>query len=163
MFVADAGSLLDIVEADPSIIQLVAAHLGDLRIPAPALLKIDNAKAYEIQRLGVSVHECTTEDLLEAAPNNLSLSFEERLCLITARDEKWTLVTHDLVLKRICDSDDVTSVCALDLLLQLLKGAHISQMTANHIASKLRRVNPKFMTQERVDSYIIAITKLGKN
>jgi hypothetical protein len=161
LFVADAGSLLDIAEADPSLIQLVTTHVGDLRIPVPALVKINNAKAREIQRLGVSIHECTTENLIEAGPNRLNLSFEERLCLITARDEKWTLVTHDLVLKRACDADGLTSACALDLLLQLLKGAHIGGETAKNIACNLRRLNPKFMTEERIDSYISETIKLS--
>lgn len=163
MFVADAGSLLDIAEADSSIIQLVTAHLGDLRIPAPALVKIDDARADEFLSLGVSVHECTTENLLEAGPNELSLSFEERLCLIAARDEKWTLLTHDLVLKRTCDGNGIRSACALDLLIQLLKGSHISRETANHMACNLRRVNPKFMTKERVDSCISQILKIEIN
>lgn len=163
MFVADAGSLLDIAEADSLIIQLVTSHLGDLRIPAPALIKIKDAKASELLRLGVSVHECTTENLLEAGPNKLSLSFEERLCLITARDEKWTLITHDLVLNRACDGDDLAAVCALDLLVQLLKGSHITPEAASHAVCNLRGINPKFMTQERVDQCVSQIKRLGKN
>lgn len=163
MFVADAVSLLDIAEADSSIIRLVRTHLGDLRIPALALDKVGTARAKDLRHLGVTVHKCTTEQLLEAGPNKLGLSFAERLSLITARDGKWTFVTHDRVLNRVCGGDGLTSLCALDLVIHLLEGAHILSEAARTAASNLRRVNPIFMTQERVDRCISQIKDLDKN
>ena len=159
MFVADAGSLLDITEADPTIIRLTTTHIGVLRVPRPALATVGDGRAAELLRLGVTVHDCTVEQLMEAAAQPAhGLSFGERLCLITARDERYALVTHDTVLGRECADCVSTVVCALDLLLLLLRGKHITSEAAAGAAHALRRVNTKFMTGERFDACLKQIS-----
>lgn len=160
MFVADAGSLLDITEADSTIIRLVTTHIGAMRVPRLALSTVDDSRELEFLRLGVTAHDCTVEQLVEAGPASRGLSFGERLCLITARDENCALITHDVVLSRECAGCVSTVLCALDLVLLLLRGKHITPEIAGVAANALRRANPRFITAERLEGCLTQINGL---
>jgi hypothetical protein len=63
--------------------------------------QLDEAACAE---LGLVVVDGTLEQLTEAGAGTGRLSFEDRVCLILARDNGWTCVSNDGRLRRECEA-----------------------------------------------------------
>lgn len=93
--VIDANVLIDYATTDESVLALAARHFGRFIVPLPVLDEVELLDAVAYERLGIEVVEPTLEQLLEAGAERGRLSFEDRLCLVVARDAGWLCVTND--------------------------------------------------------------------
>lgn len=150
MLIIDAGALLDLIEVRSSIVQIAASHLGPLQVPAPALERTAVLDEKECNRLGITIFECTIEQILEAGQRRAGTSFEDRICLIVARDRHWTLITNDTAQRKTCYRDGVLVINALDLILRLQRALHLSVQDAIRAANTLHEVNPRQIKKEHL-------------
>ena len=100
--IADANVLIDYVNSDVSVLALLAQHAGPLYVATPVLEKVEGLDRSECERLGMVVIEPTLDQLLEAGQARGRLAFDDRVCLILARDRAWSCVTNDKALRRAC-------------------------------------------------------------
>jgi len=108
LLIIDADVLIDYTQADPTVLSLVAAHLGRVYVAAATLDEVTGLDEEQCERLGLEVIEGETEQLIEAGQRRSGLSFADHLCLILAYDNGWTCVTNDKGLRSQCEEDAMT-------------------------------------------------------
>lgn len=99
--------VIDYVQADVSVLTLVARHLGGAGLPSPLLREIDQLEAEDCARVGLALLEPTFAQLTEATADRAALSFEDWLCLVVARDLDAACVTNDKRLRAACEEEGV--------------------------------------------------------
>ena len=102
VLLADADVLIDYRESELAILELVGRHVGRVAVLSPVLDEVQGLTARECEGIGIAVIEVETERLLRAAEIASRVSFNDRLCLIVCREERWTCVTNDNALRRLC-------------------------------------------------------------
>ncbi len=94
--------LIDYVSHDRALLGIVAAQIAPVLIPLPVLGEVDGLDEAAATALGPTVYESTRAQLDEAVERPRSLSFEDYLCFLTARDLGITCVTNDEALLDHC-------------------------------------------------------------
>jgi predicted nucleic acid-binding protein len=148
--VTDANALIDYASTDESVLALAARHLGPVIVPSPVLDEVEQLDIADCERLGIRVVDPTLEQLLEAASQRGALSFEDRICLIIARDAGWTCVTSDRRLRAACEASAVSVMWSLELVTALVDAGELSAGQAVSIAEALHAMSPWHITLEVV-------------
>ncbi len=151
-FVVDASVLIDYAETDVGILSLVGRHLGALYVPRPVFEEVRQLTEADCDRLGLRIESPTTEQLIEAGAGGGPLSFQDWLCLITARDKTAVCVTNEKPMRRACEAAGVSVSWGLELMLQLIQAGHIRVSSAVRVAESIHRINP-FITRSIVDRF----------
>jgi predicted nucleic acid-binding protein len=144
--VTDANVLIDYSSTDESVLALTSRHLGPVIVPSPVLDEVELLDVPACERLGIRVVEPTLDQLLEAASQRGRLSFEDRLCLILARDGGWLCVTNDRRLRAACEAAGVPVVWSLELLIELVGAGELPPQVAISIAADLHLISPRHIT-----------------
>ena len=151
--VIDANVLIDYAATDESVLTLAARHLGRLIVALPVLDEVELLDAAACDRLGIEVVEPTLEQLLEAGAERGRLSFEDRLCLIVARDAGWRCVTNDRRLRAACEAASIPVMWSLELLLELVITGQFPPDQAIAIAEELHGISPRHITSDIVADF----------
>ena len=85
LLLVDANVLIDYANTDPTVLSLVARHLGPVHVPRDVLDEVRQLDEEACDRLGLLVVEGTLGQLLEAGAAGGALSFADWMCLILAR------------------------------------------------------------------------------
>jgi len=145
--IADANVLIDYVNCDVSILALLAQHAGPLYVSTPVLEKVEGLDSSECERLGLVVIEPTLEQLLEAGQARGRLAFDDRVCLILARDRAWRCVTNDKALRRACADEGITVCWGLEIMLSLVEQAVLAVEDALGVAASIQVANSAFIAE----------------
>jgi hypothetical protein len=144
---ADADVLIDFAKAEPSVLALVAEHLGALKVARQVLDTIDDLSEADCRSLGIEIIEVETDVLLEAGAGGGRLSFEDRLSLVVCRRRRWTCATNDGHLLRACEASGVATKRGLRLLLGLVRAGALTKSRAQRIALEISRINPRHINE----------------
>lgn len=102
---ADANVLIDYRDArDRAILSLVTERLGPLVVVSTVLDEVRKLETEDCARLGIGIIEATTKQLLRAGRLEAPVSFNDRVCFVVCLDGRWTCVTNDRALRRLCQS-----------------------------------------------------------
>ena len=148
LLMIDANVLIDYALADPSILALVARHIGPLHVPRPILAEVEQLDDAACVRLGLTILEPELDDLTAAASRRGALSFEDHLCLLAAQRGGFTCVTNDKTLRRECEGAGVSILWGLQLMVQLVERRELSAEAALSTATAIHRENPRHITAE---------------
>ena len=151
--IADANVLIDYMESDRFILGLMARHVGSLYVAIPVLDKVDQLSAGECERLGITLVDPTTEELVEAGEGRAGLAFDDTVCVIMARDNHWRCVTNDRALRRVCTAEGVGVLWGLEVMLPLVQTGALGAEDACLVANKIQLVNPAFITAKIVSEF----------
>jgi rRNA-processing protein FCF1 len=151
--IADANVLIDYMVSDRFILGLLARHVGPLYVAVPVLDKVDQLSAGECERLGMTLVDPTTEELVEAGEGRPGLAFDDTVCMILARDNHWRCVTNDRALRRACSAEGVDVLWGLEAMLLLVHAGALGAEDACVVASKIRLTNPAFITEKIVSEF----------
>jgi predicted nucleic acid-binding protein len=145
--IMDACVLIDFLHADRTVLQLVAKHVGPVYVVSPVVEEVRDIDGQnELIELGVSVIEPELEDAFAAANAIGAVSFQDRLCLLTAKRHGMTCVTNDRSLRRQCIHEGVPLLWGLELLLELHAAGGIPRRIAEDIAQAIHEANPRHIT-----------------
>ena len=144
--VPDANVLIDYVEADAGLLGLVAQHLASVHVPSPVLAEVRRLSPREAKRLGIDVVEPTLQQATEAALGGGPTSFQDRLCLVVARDGKWTCLTNDKALRKSCEPVGIPCLWGMEVMRLLVQSGHLPARRAWATAQKMAAGNP-YITQ----------------
>lgn len=158
--VADANVLIDYARSDPSILAIHVRHLGSIYVPSVILDEVDQLDAMDCERLGLTVIEEAPEILLAAAEKRGPLSFEDRVCLLLARENQWTCVTNEKPLHRACEQDRVTSIWGLRLMINLVQEQQLTRQNAMETAQAIHTINPRYITAGILEQFEAALDKI---
>lgn len=152
LLLVDANVLIDFALADRAVLALVAGHVGAVHVPRDVLAEVDQLDEAACAELGLVVVDGTLEQLAEAGAGSGRLSFEDRLCLILARDNGWTCISNDGRLRRECEAAGVAVMWGLQLMLELVARGTMTPDAAIEVAEAIGRVNPR-MRPEVIDEF----------
>ena len=140
--VPDANVLIDYVESDKDVLTVIAHHLATIHVPSPVLAEVRKLPAREAARVGVEVLEPTLTQATEAAQGSGPTSFQDRLCLIVARDKGWACLTNDKALRKACQDAGVRCVWGLEAMVILVRAGHLSAKRAWAAGQRIAASNP---------------------
>ena len=160
LMIMDACVLIDFIKTERAVLELVVNHVGPLYVTSPVgdeVNEIDDEN--ELVALGLIVIEPEIEDAYAASSRSGPLSFEDWLCLLTAKRHGFTCVTNDKNLRKLCRQESVSLLWGLELLAELHKVGGIPATEAEAIAQAIRRSNPKHITEKIVSRFMDTIRR----
>ena len=153
VLLADADVLIDYRESDLAIFSLVGRHVGRVAVLSPVLDEVHGLTAPACARLGIEVIEVETERMLRAAEIESRVSFNDRLCLIACREERWTCVTNDGALQRLCRRHGVEVRYGLGLMVDLVAAGVLTRRRAVAVARRMHAANPLHVNDGVLDRF----------
>jgi rRNA-processing protein FCF1 len=158
LLLMDACVLIDFIKSDQTVLKLFSEYLGPIYVISPVVEEVEEiGSALELERLGIIVLEPSLDDLYAAANTPGSISFQDRLCLLTAKRNGYTCVTNDVRLRKECEKDKIALIWGLELLIELFKKDGITAEDALEIALLIHEKNQKHITTKLVERFKTAI------
>jgi rRNA-processing protein FCF1 len=161
-FIADANVLIDYAKTSPEILELVAKHVGPVYVAADVLEEVEQLDERQCHELGLAVVEGSLAQMTEAAQRGGPLSFEDKLCLVLARDNGWACLSNDGPLRDACKAQGVSVVWGLEIMLLLVEGNHVSAEKAIAVAESIQVVNPLYITKKIVNAFRRKVQQINK-
>lgn len=152
LLLVDANVLIDFASTDRGVLALVVRHLGQVHVPRDVLDEVDQLDEAACAGLGLVIVEGTIDQLAEAGALRGRLSFQDRICLILARDSGWTCVSNDGRLRRECEAASVPVMWGFQLMLELVGRGVMDASAAIAVAEAVGQSNPR-MKPEIVASF----------
>ena len=142
--ISDANVLIDYAKSAPNILQLINTHIRKLYVPLPVLKEVDQLNESDIEKLGIEIIEPTLAQLIEAGQirqNKPSVSGQDAICFVMARDNNWACLTNDKALRKYCDDCKVNCLWGIGIMHHLVKDRKLTPEKALKIAQDIQSKN----------------------
>lgn len=164
LFIADANVLIDYIKTYPTVLGLVAKHVGPVYVATDILMEVEQLDLAQCQAIGLRTIEGNLSQLAEASQRGGPLSFEDKLCLVLARDNGWTCLSNDRPLREACKAQGVSVAWGLEIMLGLVEGKHLTAAAAIRTAQSIHEDNPLYITTKILNKFQkMVIEKGSKN
>lgn len=158
--IMDACVLIDFIKADRSILELVVKHVGLLHVTSSMVDEVNEIDdENELAALGMIIIEPDIKDAYSAGSRSGPLSFEDWLCLLTAKRHGFTCVTNDKNLRNMCKHEGVPLLWGLELVAELQKVGGITGNEAEAFAQAMRQSNPMHITEKILSRFVDLIRR----
>ncbi len=155
MMIMDACVLIDFIKTERAVLELVVKHIGPLHVTSPVVEEINDIdNENELLELGLIIIEPEIEDAYAASGRSGPLSFEDWLCLLTAKRHGFTCVTNDKKLRNFCKQEGISLMWGLELVTDLHQVGGIPAKEAATVAQAIRRTNPKHITDKIISRFM---------
>ena len=158
-FIADANVLIDYVQTSPAILSLVTQHVGPVYVTADVLEEVEQLDVELCHAIGLQVVQGNLAQLTQASQRGDSLSFQDKLCLILARDNGWSCLSNDGPLREACKAQGVPVVWGLEIMLALVEGQQLSAVDAIKVAQDINGINPIYITAKILAEFQKKVTE----
>ncbi len=155
--ILDANVLIDYFKSDPSVLKLVSSHLGELFVALPVLEEVKEADQSLLESFGLVVVEPEVDALLEAGMKKGSLSFQDRICILLAKENGWSCVSNDKPLRRECEAEGIPVMWGLEMMVLLVAAGKLDRNAALEVANKIHQANPKYIGKGVVEDFKMKI------
>lgn len=152
-FIADANVLIDYAQTSPDILGLVARHIGPVYVAAAVLDEVEQLDEAQCQAIGLTPVEGSLAQMTEAAQRGGPLSFQDKLCLVLARDNGWACLSNDGPLREACKAQGVSVVWGLEIMLWLVQARHLDADKAIEVAEAIHLSNPLYITRKIITTF----------
>lgn len=159
LFILDADVLIDYVGSELRVLSLTARHVGPVHVARALAQEVEGLTESRCVRIGLQVVDPTLDQLSEAGEHRAGLSFQDRLCLILARDHEWICVTNDKRLRRECGRIGISVLWGLQLMVELVSLEEMSAADAIAVARKIQTGNPYHITPAIVARFVGTVTE----
>jgi len=151
----DASVLIDLCEADRTLIRIISDHVGQVHVPLPVLREeVEQIDESEYTELGIVPVDPPLQTAIDAAGRRAGLSFHDHLCLLLARDNGWTCVTNDGRLRRECEAEHVPVLWGLETVALLVDAGVLTAKAAEEIGRAIQTANPLFITEKVIEGFL---------
>lgn len=158
LMIMDACVLIDYLKADRSVLNLIVKYVGPIYVASPVLDEVNEIEnEEELAELNIIVIEPELEDAFAATGELGPTSFEDRICLLTAKRHGFTCITNDKNLRKLCRKEGVPMIWGLQLLLELHRSGGLPGKDAISIARQIQKNNSKHITQQLIDRFVSMI------
>ncbi len=154
----DANILIDYLNCDETLLLLIKKYIGQICLASPLLEEVKSLDLDRCKKLGIKLVEPTIEQMFWAADQEFAISFQDKICLIMAKDHNWTLVTNDKALRKRCESDGISLIWGVELICMLHEHGGLRKEGARTTILDLHRNDPLYITKEIVNR---ALRRLG--
>jgi len=152
-FVVDANVLIDYWNSDITVLTLVSRIIGRIHIPDAVLENVSTLDAGDCDQLGLTIVQPNLDQLLEAGEKRGGLAYDDRLCLILARDHGWLCLTNDKALRTECADSGIEVAWGLEPMLTLVAQGALDVADAESVASYIHESNPAFITKAIIERF----------
>ncbi len=153
--IMDASVLIDFCEADRTVLALVSKHVGQIYVPLPILREeVDQLSEEDWPALGITPVEPPFETAALAAQRRPGLSFYDTLCLLLARDNRWTCVTNDGRLRRECAREGIPTLWGLETLALVVEVRALPTADGAKLGHAMHRANPLYITERILEGFL---------
>lgn len=147
LLILDANVLIDFCVTDISLLGLICNYVGQIYLPTPILNEVGEITEDYCIELGIKLVEPEIDQVVLAAENELSpLSFEDKLCLIMAKENGWICVTNDKPLRQKCEAEGVPLIWGIELICILVESGGLPASKARDVILEIHTSNPKYIT-----------------
>jgi predicted nucleic acid-binding protein len=154
LMIMDACVLIDFLKTDASVLRLIAKHVGPVYVLNDVVQEVNQIETEEeLTDLGLSVVEPTIDDAYAAASAQGPTSFQDRLCMLTAKRHGLLCITNDTNLRKLCKREGVPLLWGLEVLAKVHREGGIPSTDALAIAQAIRKSNPKHITPTIIASF----------
>ena len=153
--ISDANVLIDYAGSAPDVLRLICEHLQQLYIPLPVLKEVRQLSVQEVQAFGVEIVEPNLSQIIEVfniREQKPSLSAQDAICFIMARDNDWTCLTNDKPLRNLCSSQKVSCIWGLEIMQFLVSSRGITPKKAYEIAKDIQSKN-KYIKEQTLKKF----------
>lgn len=159
LLILDANVLIDLCATDKSLLSLICNHVGQIYLPTPIFDEVTAIDEDSCIEWGVKLVEPELEQLMLAAEEGQSpLSFEDKLCVIMAKQNGWNCVTNDKPLRKKCEEEGVPLIWGIELICILVESGGLPSHNAKEVIIEIQKSNPKYITDAIVTK---AFERLG--
>ena len=141
---SDANVLIDYAVSAPDVIRLVSKHVQKLYIAVPVVREVGQLNQGDIEKLGMEIVEPTLQQIGQAVvirQSNPSLSGQDAICFVLAKDNNWACFTNDKPLRKICYDNKITCIWGLEVMLKLVSAQKLTPQKAYKIACDIQSKN----------------------
>lgn len=153
----DANVLIDLSKTDRTVLNLISKHIGQVYVPITIFEEVKQIDETECLGLGIILHEPELDHLFAAAVARGKLSFQDHLCLILAKENRWICVTNDMALRNECAKEDVRCIWGIELICLLVEAGGLPPDHAKELIKSIQSLNSKFITESIVERAFIRI------
>jgi len=141
--ILDANVLIDFIKADRIILKRIVEDVGPLCVASVIVHEVKDIKNEDdLFELGLHIIEIEIEDAYTAGTWTGSTSFQDNICLLTAKRHGCICVTNDKSLRKLCEHKGVRILWGLELLAKLYNVGGISKKKAINVAESIHQLNP---------------------
>lgn len=151
LFVVDANVLIDYAEADPTMLALMAQHVGPIHVPRRILQEVRGWTDSDCESHGLFVVTEEFDELTQATPTIAGLSFPDRLVMVIAQRRRWGVITNDGRLRRELAIRSINMRWGLEMMLDLVHAGHLSAAQATGVAERIVTNNPRIKSDILVE------------
>lgn len=154
LMIMDACVLIDFLGVDRDILRRIVKHVGQVYVASPIVDELNDIKdESQLTELGIIILEPEMADAFAASGQPGPTSFQDKLCLLTAKRHGLTCVTNDKNLRKLCKQEKVQRLWGLEVLAEMHKYRGISDKKVIKIAHEIRSLNPKHITEKIVSRF----------
>ncbi len=121
---------------------MLVSLFKEVRVPYDIINEVEQLSPEKAESIGFSVYYPEPATYYEAVNAGNSISFEDNVCVIDARENNWAVITNDKTMKNYCSQAGVTSFWGLQVLLFMVEQKLIVKRTAMNTAVKIFKNNP---------------------
>jgi len=160
--ITDANILIDYTDSNIKILRYLSDMLdGKLYVPAPVLEEVSQLSKEVAEGLGLIVFDPDIEIMTHAALYHGGLSFQDNLCILSAKQNGWICATNDKKLRKECSSNKVKTIWGLQIMLFLIEDSCLDKNTAIETAHKISE-NNREITSKLLKDFEAKVKKIGK-
>ena len=153
LLILDANVLIDYAHSELRPLGLWVKRIGAVYVPRLLLREVEELSEETCRSFGMELLDPSMEQLAESAQDRPGLSFEDRLCLVLARDGDLTCVTNDRRLRKECDLQGVRVMWGLEIMISLVRRNNLELDHALRIAGQIHDINPGHITGKVLDRF----------
>ncbi|MGG3561972.1 hypothetical protein ABES03_10240 [Neobacillus rhizosphaerae] len=140
--ILDVNMLYDLYKSDKALIPLISSSVGQIHLASSGLEQIKFINKSDCYSLGIHIIEPNVKHLFDAMTRRGTLSFQDHLCLILAKENGWTCVTNCNPLRRECEIENIPFIWRNDIIRKIALSGAITAVTEKKLLNQLARFNP---------------------
>lgn len=153
--ILDASVLIDLLDADRTVFRHIADHIGPVYVASVVVNELRSTESEDVLvELGLLILETEIEDAYTAVTWTGPTSFQDNICLLTAKRYGGICVTNDKSLRKLCVRENVPILWGLELLGELYNAGGISKKKVIEIAEYIHQLNPYHITADILQRFI---------
>ena len=154
LLILDSCVLIDYIKAEPALFSVIAGNVGPVHVATIVFEEVAQLTSLEhMEDLGITLIEPEIEDAFEAERMKGRTSFQDNICLLTAKKHNMTCVTNDKSLRKTCSKHDVPTMWGLELLLHVVRSGGLDHRSAVEIGRRIHASNPRHISLRVVTDF----------
>ena len=154
LLILDACVLIDYIKAEPGLFKIIAGCIGPVHVVSTVYEEVVQLTSLQhMADLGISLVEPEIDDGFEAEQMTGRTSFQDNICLLTAKRLGMICITNDRSLRTACSGHNVPIMWGLELLLQIVESGGLDYKSAIEIGRQIHANNPRHISPKVIADF----------